>query len=393
MTTIRKTYPREQRALAILAKDQIRVVNESTYYVRSQSKDGWYLVTKKCVTRQGSKRFLCECPDFVYRKIECKHIHAVKFLLNMKKGLEENPTQDSQPTTTKKEENLCPRCKSIRIAKAGFRCNDEKKVQRYQCTDCRYRFILNEGFERMRNDSKIVTLSLDLYFKGISLRKITNHINQFYGVKVSHISIYRWIRKYTKIIGKHVDKLTPNVSGIWHTDEIALNVKGGWKWMWNLIDHNTRFLVASHITESREIKDAREIFARAKKITKKRPHFVVTDGLLAYRDAFNKEFYTTDTRTRHVRLANLQSYVNNNIVERLHGTIRERNKVMRGLGNNGSSETMMDGYKIYYNFVRPHMGLNGKTPAEAANLPLQLGNNKWLSLIRMSTNGSPQIIY
>jgi len=33
------------------------------------------------------------------------------------------------------------------------------------------------------------------------------------------------------------------------------------------------------------------------------------------------------------------------------------------------------------------MGLNGRTPAEAANLPLQLGDNKWLSLIRMSANG------
>ena len=30
------------------------------------------------------------------------------------------------------------------------------------------------------------------------------------------------------------------------------------------------------------------------------------------------------------------------------------------------------------------MGLNGKTPAEAASLPLQLGDNKWLDLIRMS---------
>jgi putative transposase len=73
-------------------------------------------------------------------------------------------------------------------------------------------------------------------------------------------------------------------------------------------------------------------------------------------------------------------------VERLHGTIRERNKVMRGLGNNGSSETVLEGFKIYYNFIRPHMGLNGKTPAEAADLPLQLGDNRWLSLIGMSAS-------
>ena len=78
--------------------------------------------------------------------------------------------------------------------------------------------------------------------------------------------------------------------------------------------------------------------------------------------------------------------MNNNVIERLHGTIRERNKVMRGLGNNGSAPELLEGFKIYYNFIRPHMGLNGKTPTEAANLSLQLGENKWLSLIRTSAN-------
>lgn len=378
----RKSYPREQRGLAILAKNQIKVVDKSTYQVQSQSKDGWYLVS-----REGL-RWKCECPDFVYRKMVCKHIHAVKFSLKMR---QEIVPQDSEVTSdypSKIEEKTCPRCKSSSIIKSGFRRNNDKKIQRYECRDCGHRFISNDGFEKMRSDPKIVTLSLDLYFKGISLRKIVDHLRQFHGVKVTHISVYKWIRKYVQIVKRHVDKLTPKVSGIWHTDEMTLGVKGGgWKWLWNLIDHNTRFLIASHVTEKREIKDAREVFAKAKKIAKKRPSFVVTDGLLSYEDAFKKEFYTLDwPKTKHVRLASIHGYVNNNIVERLHGTIRERNKVMRGLGNNGSSETMMDGYKIYYNFIRPHMGLNGKTPAEAANLPLQLEENKWLALIRMSAN-------
>jgi putative transposase len=86
-------------------------------------------------------------------------------------------------------------------------------------------------------------------------------------------------------------------------------------------------------------------------------------------------------------LANITGSVNNNIVEKLHGTIRERNKVMRGLGNNGSSETMLEGFKIYYNFLRPHMGLNGLTPAEAAGIDIGLNDgNRWLKLIRKSTN-------
>jgi hypothetical protein len=32
--------------------------------------------------------------------------------------------------------------------------------------------------------------------------------------------------------------------------------------------------------------------------------------------------------------------------------------------HNSTAQTMMDGMRIYYNFIRPHMALNGKTPAE-----------------------------
>ena len=36
---------------------------------------------------------------------------------------------------------------------------------------------------------------------------------------------------------------------------------------------------------------------------------------------------------------------------------------------------------IHHNFVRPHMGLDGKTPAEVCGIPIQ-GNNKWITLIQ-----------
>jgi len=49
---------------------------------------------------------------------------------------------------------------------------------------------------------------------------------------------------------------------------------------------------------------------------------------------------------------------------------------------------LMDDLKIYYNFIRPHMSLNGKTPAEKANVKTRLGQNKWLGLIKRSSQSS-----
>lgn len=91
-------------------------------------------------------------------------------------------------------------------------------------------------------------------------------------------------------------------------------------------------------------------------------------------------------RTEHIRVPNIRNRSNNNMVERLHGTIRERNKTMRGLDNEDSAQTIIDGMRIYYNFIRPHMALNGKTPAEQANIDSLMEGNKWLFLIKRASN-------
>lgn len=135
-------------------------------------------------------------------------------------------------------------------------------------------------------------------------------------------------------------------------------------------------------------KDARKPFAKAKQTAKGKPQVMVTDGLHAYIDAFKKEFFTLrNPRTKHIRKPRFIDRTNNNIVERLQGTIRKREKVMRGLKTERTAKAMIEGYRAYYNFIRPHQSLNGKTPAEMANIDLGLERNKWLSLIKISKNG------
>jgi hypothetical protein len=43
-----------------------------------------------------------------------------------------------------------------------------------------------------------------------------------------------------------------------------------------------------------------------------------------------------------------------------------------------------DFFQIYYNFIRPSESLFGHTPAEIANVDLNLGDNKWENLLAKS---------
>ena len=66
-------------------------------------------------------------------------------------------------------------------------------------------------------------------------------------------------------------------------------------------------------------------------------------------------------------------------MERLNGEVRDREKVMRGLKK--SDTTILTGYQLFHNYLRPHEGLKNKTPAEACGIKIE-GQNKWKTLIQ-----------
>jgi hypothetical protein len=68
-----------------------------------------------------------------------------------------------------------------------------------------------------------------------------------------------------------------------------------------------------------------------------------------------------------------------NKMERFNGEVRDREKVMRGLKKKDTP--ILAGYQIFHNYVRPHIGLNGQTPAERCGIKIG-GNDKWLTLIQ-----------
>jgi len=58
---------------------------------------------------------------------------------------------------------------------------------------------------------------------------------------------------------------------------------------------------------------------------------------------------------------------------------QDREKVMRGLKKDDMP--ILKGYQIFHNYIRPHEGLKGKTPAEACGITVK-GTNKWITLIQ-----------
>ena len=110
----------------------------------------------------------------------------------------------------------------------------------------------------------------------------------------------------------------------------------------------------------------------------------VCDKFANYKSAFTKLFYRTCRLTFGVPIAckkyNLEH--NNNPIERYNGKIKDRIKNIRsGFKNFDDARNFMNLRRVINNFVNPHQELNGKTPAEIAEINLKLGRNKLLDLI------------
>jgi putative transposase len=349
-------------------KTQIRRVNAFKYEVKSQSSNGLYEVVA------NERGWVCSCPDYKYRAQKCKHVWAVEFSFRMRVAVS---TEALAPIT---ETDSCVFCGSNHIRRDGVRHNRAGDLQKFECLQCGKYFTINLGFEKMKHNPKGITMAMQLYFSGESLRN-TQHSLELLGMKVSHKTVYLWIRKYIGLMERFLDKITPDVGETWRTDEMYVKFSGNMKYVFAMMDDETRFRLSQMVADHKGTSDVRPMFREARQKAGKKPILLISDGAANFAEANKKEYQTryADDTTNHIRDIRLDATVHNNKMERQNGEVRDREKVMRGLKNTDSP--ILRGFQVFHNYIRPHMGLDGRTPAEAAGIQVK-GDNKWLTIIQ-----------
>jgi transposase-like protein len=267
-----------------------------------------------------------------------------------------------------------------------MRHNKYGDIQRFSCKSCGKSFTVNLGFERMKHNPQAITTAMQLYFSGESLRNVSRSL-RLLGTQVCHQTVYKWIAKYTALMEKYLDKITPQVSDTWATDELFLKVKGNLKYLYAMMDEQTRFWIAQEVADTKYTADVRPLFQAAKAIAGKTPKTFISDGAANFHEAYNHEFRTMkiETSTEHIRHIRLQGDHNNNKMERMNGEIRDRERVMRGLETKNTP--ILKGVQLFHNYIRPHTALDGATPAERAGIIVK-GNDKWLTIIQNASSKS-----
>ncbi len=270
------------------------------------------------------------------------------------------------------EKSVCKYCQSPNTIKYGTR----NGVQRYFCKDCKRKFVLNT-LPKMKTPVLWVAAAMDMYYRGMPLDSIQGHMELVYGKYFSEAGIYKWIIRFTKEAIKKAKGFQPVVGSTWIADETSLNVGGRIIWFWDIIDSSSRYLLASHLSNTRTTEDAQILIEKAIARAWKVPKTIITDKLRAYIDGIE---LASGGVARHIRSKPFTDEDSTNFIERFHGTLKERTNVIRNFGNLATAKLLTDGWLVQYNFFKEHESLGNVSPAK--KMGIELPFNDWNDIVK-----------
>ncbi len=277
------------------------------------------------------------------------------------------------PKFAKIDQIECPHCGQSDLYAHGRQTGKK----RYRCQHCRKVFSPTRATKSRQHTPQVIGAAVDMYFDGVSYKRTAENIAAAFNIpEPSKQTIYNWVHDYSTALGKAIEGETPSVGNTWVADEMMVNVGGRKVWLWNVLDERTRYLLATHLTPYRTAAQARIVMDKAKKAAGKSPATIKTDKLRSYDEGIEDVF---GAEAKHIKSEGIRSLtLNNNMSERLQGTIRARDKVLRGLKSLESGQRFLDGWQMDYNLFRPHLSLGqyGKdiTPAEVARMDVSFSS-------------------
>lgn len=278
----------------------------------------------------------------------------------------------------------CKFCQSKDAVKNGTR----NGVQYWLCKACGHGFVDNQGLPKMRYPVDTIAKATYDYYAGTSLNKIRQGIADQWHTHPSDSAIYGWLRLLTEAALNKAKKYHPQVGEKWIADETVVWLNGKKYWLIDVISADTRFLLATKLSTNRGTKDIVTALETAKERANKSPKFLVTDGWGCYPSAIEQVF---GADTRHLIGTPFEHReLTTSLIERWHGTLKDRLKPMRGMDKSQYTQLVLDGFVFYYNYFRPHESLDGRTPAEVAKIKFPF--KSWQDVAKSLAPPVPKLI-
>jgi transposase-like protein len=200
----------------------------------------------------------------------------------------------------------------------------------------------------------VIVLAVRWYLRfGLSYRNVEELLAER-GVEVDHVTVYRWVRRFTPLLADAARPCRHAVGDRWFVDETYLKVAGRWRYVYRAVDQFGQ-VVDVYVSPQRDADAARRFFDRAIRTTRITPAEVVTDKAAAYPRVLDELVPAAWHRTDRY---------GNNRVEADHGQLKRRLRPMRGLKTDVGARVVTARHAFVQNLRRGHYELAVDEPVQ-----------------------------
>jgi transposase-like protein len=212
--------------------------------------------------------------------------------------------------------------------------------------------VPRSAFAGFRFPPDVIVVAVRWYLRfGLSYRDVEELLAER-GVEVDHVSVYRWVQRFTPLLAEAARPCRHAVGDRWFVDETYVKVAGQWRYVYRAIDQFGQ-VIDVFVSPRRDVRAARRLFERAIGTTKIRPIEVVTDRAATYPVVLDELLPAAWHRT--------EQYANNR-VEADHGRLKARLRPMRGFKRDRSARVIIAGHAFVQNVRRGHYELAAEEP-------------------------------
>lgn len=278
----------------------------------------------------------------------------------------------------------CRYCGSDTIVKFGR----YHGIQRYFCKVCLRKLRTGSYAFYMGTPADVISCALVEYYNGHSINNIRGTIFQKYHYSPSSSVVWKWVNKYSNLAIINFADCHPRVGNIWTADETVVD-QGGYGhiiWTYNVIDEETKFLLASCVSLTKTTNNAKTVLKEAQKRAEKIPNQVLAYADSSYKDGIKLAF---GADAEHIQYKPLNSGENLEKIVKHFGSHTDRIKVMLAIRNIKNLIRFNNLWVVYYNYFKPQQSLCGKTPAEVAGIQYTIHN--WIDLVHLPLSNEAKV--
>jgi transposase, IS6 family len=206
-------------------------------------------------------------------------------------------------------------------------------------------------FAGFRFPSEVISLAVRWYLRDGLPDRDAGELLAERGVTVDHVSVYRWVRRFTPEFIEAARPCRHAPGGRWLVDETYLKVAGKWTYLYRAVDQYGQVIDVA-LSVRRDLAAARRFFTRALRAGTV-PAEVTTGGAPAYPRVPGELVPSV----LHI----VEQYANNP-AEADHGRLKARLRPMRGLRRHCSARILAAGHAFVQNLRRGHYDIATEAP-------------------------------